>query len=120
MTQNYHGLIAWQKAMDLVTSVYAATANFPSDKRFGLTAQVRRAVVSAPSNIAEGRGRRSRAEFIQFLSVAHGSLREVETQLLIAMTLGYLDETRGESVLGVSEEVGRLIAGLSRSLERSS
>ena len=120
MAQNYRDLIAWQKAMDLVEAVYAATASFPSDERFGLTSQVRRAVVSVPSNIAEGQGRRSRNEFVHFLSVAHGSLREVETQLLIAMRLHYLDEGTGESVLAVSDEVGRLISGLARSLERSS
>jgi four helix bundle protein len=120
MTQNYRDLIAWQKAMDLVTSVYAVTADFPSDERFGLMSQVRRAVVSVPSNIAEGQGRRTRGEFVQFLSVAHGSLREVETQILIAVRLGYLNEARGNSVLVVSKEVGRLINGLSRSLERSS
>jgi four helix bundle protein len=120
VAQNYRDLIAWQKAMDLVTSVYAATTQFPPDERFGLMSQVRRAAVSVPSNIAEGQGRRTRGEFVQFLSVAHGSLREVETQLQIAMRLGYLDEARGESELVVSEEVGRLIGGLSRSLERAS
>jgi len=119
MAQNYRDLIAWQKAMDLVEHVYGATAAFPPDERFGLTSQVRRAVVSVPSNIAEGQGRRSRSEFIHFLSVAHGSLRETETQLLIAMRLGYLDNAAGESVLAVSDEVGRLISGLARSLERS-
>jgi len=119
MAQNYRDLIAWQKAMDLVESVYSATAAFPADERFGLTSQIRRAVVSVPSNIAEGQARRSRSEFIHFLSVAHGSLREVETQLLIAMRLRYLDNTAGEVVLAVSDEVGRLISGLARSLERS-
>src|SRR6266480_3109064 len=98
--------------MDLVELVYAATASFPSDERFGLTSQVRRAVVSVPSNIAEGPGRRSRSELVHFLSVAHGSLREVETQLLIATRLRFLDEAVGESVLTVSDEVGRLIGGL--------
>jgi len=119
MAQNYRDLIAWQKAMDLVEAVYAATANFPSDERFGLTSQIRRAVVSIPSNIAERQGRRSRNEFVHCLSIAHGSLREVETQLLIAMRLRFLDEAEGANVLVVSDEVGRLTSGLARSLERS-
>jgi len=119
MAQNYRDLIAWQKAMDLVEYVYGATAAFPPDERFGLTSQVRRAVVSVPSNIAEGQGRRSRSEFIHFLSVAHGSLRETETQLLIAIRLGYLAGGAVEAVLAVSDEDGRLISGLARSLERS-
>jgi four helix bundle protein len=119
MAQNFRDLIAWQKAMDLVEMVYAATKDFPADERYGLTSQVRRAVVSVPSNIAEGQGRRSRSEFMHFLSVAHGSLREVETQLLIAVRLGYLDERRSTEVLASSDEVGRLVSGLIRSLDKS-
>src|SRR6185369_4825205 len=98
MAQNYRDLIAWQKAMDLVELVYAATTGFPTDERFGLTSQVRRAVVSIPSNIAEGQARRSQSEFLHFLSIAHGSLREVETQLLIATRLRYLDPAVGDAV----------------------
>ena len=118
MTQNYRDLIAWQKAMDLVEHVYAATKAFPGDERYGLTMQLRRAVVSVPSNIAEGQGRRSRNEFVHFLSVAHGSLREVETQLLIAVRLGYLRREVSTPVLELSDEVGRLVSGLARSLDR--
>ena len=119
MTQNYRDLIAWQKSMDLVEAVYTATKGLPPDERYGLTSQIRRAVVSVPSNIAEGQGRRSRSEFVHFLSIAHGSLREVETQLLIAMRLGYLESEMGTPVLALSEEVGRLVSGLARSLDRS-
>jgi four helix bundle protein len=118
--QNYRDLIAWQRAMDLVEAVYAATATFPPDERFGLSSQVRRAAVSVASNIAEGQGRRSRAEFGRFLSIAHGSLREVETQLLIAARLLYVGEDRCESALPLSGEVGRLITRLARSVERGS
>ena len=117
---HYRDLIAWQRSMDLVEAVYKASATFPPDERFGLTSQVRRAVVSVASNIAEGQGRRSRGEFAQFLSVAFGSLREVETQVLIAVRLSYLDASLGESVLAACSEVGRLISGLTRSLERPS
>ena len=120
MAQNYRDLIAWQKAMDLVETVYSASSQFPADERYGLTSQLRRAVVSVPSNIAEGQGRRTRSEFVHFLSVAHGSLREVETQLLISIRLGYLNVETGEPVLALSEEVGRLVSGLARSLDRSS
>lgn len=118
MPQNYRDLIVWQRAMDLVEAVYSVTASFPPEERFGLTAQVRRAVVSVPSNIAEGQGRRSRNEFIHFLSVAHGSLREVETQLLIAQRLRYVNAPETDDALALSDEVGRLLSGLTRSLER--
>jgi four helix bundle protein len=119
MPQNYRDLIVWQKAVDLVEAVYKATTDFPPDERFRRTSQVRRAVVSVPSIIAEGQGRRSPNEFIHFLSIANGSLREVETQLLIALRLRYLDDGAAEPTLAVSDEVGRLITGLTRSLERS-
>lgn len=120
MPQNFRDLIVWQKAMDLVEAVYGATSSFPADERFGLTSQIRRAVVSVPSNIAEGQGRRSSTEFVHFLSIAHGSLREVETQLLIAVRLKYLDDSGAEDAFAVSDEVGRLLTGLTRSLEKRS
>ena len=88
--RNYSELIAWQKAMDLVAMVYASTKTFPKEELYGLTNQLRRAAVSVPSNIAEGQGRKSRNEFVRYLSIAHGSLCEVETQILIAERLGYL------------------------------
>ena len=88
--RNYRELIAWQKSMDLVERVYLATRSFPKEEVYGLCAQVRRAVVSIPSNIAEGQGRQTTREFVHFLSIAHGSLREVETQILIARRLNYL------------------------------
>lgn len=87
--RNYTDLIAWQKAMDFVHRVYALTSGFPGDERFGLTSQLRRAAVSIPSNIAEGEGRETPGDFIRFLAIAHGSLREVETQLRISQRLGY-------------------------------
>ena len=118
VARNYQNLAAWQKAMDLVEAVYAVTRSFPTDERFGLTSQLRRAVVSVPSNIAEGEGRRSRNEFVHFLSTAYGSLREVETQLMIAVRLGYIDEPTSRPPLSLAAEVGRLINGLSKSLER--
>src|SRR5512135_2077752 len=88
--KNYRDLIAWQKAMDLVEMVYRLTKDFPKDEIYTLTSQIRRAVVSVPANIAEGQGRASDGEFHRFLTIAHGSLRELETHLFIAQRLGYL------------------------------
>src|SRR5262249_37836856 len=114
--KNYSELIAWQKAMDLVEVVYRSTKEFPREELYGLTAQVRRAAVSIPSNIAEGQGRRTTADFLHFLSMAYGSLREVETQILIAERLCYVDSTTREPVMALASEVGRLINGLVNSL----
>ena len=116
MSRNYRDLIAWQKAMDLVEAVYRTTAEFPREECYGLTAQIRRAAVSIPSNIAEGQGRRTRKEFLRFLSIAHGSLREVETQVLIAERLGYIAPGARVNLLLASAEVGRLVTGLSNQL----
>jgi len=103
--------------MDLVEQVYRVTSNFPNDERFGLTQQLRRAVVSNPSNIAEGQGRKSTHEFVHFLSIANGSRCEVETQLIIAERLKYLNHTSLEDLLSTTAEIGRITSGLSRSLQ---
>ena len=116
--RNYSELIVWQKAMDLVEEIYAATKQFPKEELYGLTSQIRRAAVSVPSNIAEGQGRKSTNEFLHHLSIAHGSLREVETQILIAGRLLYVGQEDINSVLELSAEVGRLINGLANSLTR--
>lgn len=114
--RNYGDLVAWQKAMDLVEMVYKATGQFPKDEIYGLTNQLRRAVVSVPSNIAEGQGRGSSNDFRRFLAIRHGSLREVETQILIAKRLNYLTEAQTERLMNLAGEVGRLLNGLSNSL----
>ncbi|WP_145377657.1 four helix bundle protein [Symmachiella dynata] len=116
--RHYRDLVAWQKAMDIVEAVYRATSTFPADERFGLTQQLRRAVVSVPSNIAERQGRKSTNEFIHFLSIAKGSLCEVETQLIIAQRLGYLQNELLDQLLTQSDEVGRIMNGLTRSLAK--
>jgi four helix bundle protein len=118
--RDYRDLIVWQKAIDLVEAVYKATTAFPREEVYGLTFQVRRAAVSVPSNIAEGHGRTSTRDFLNFLSIAHGSLKEVETQLVIAERLKYMNQRVKESLLERSTEVGRLISGLSNSLKRKS
>ena len=112
MVQSYRDLVAWNKAMELVTEIYRATNNFPKEELFGLMSQLRRAVVSIPSNIAEGKGRLSKGEFRQFLGNARGSLAEVETQILIAQNLSYLDETETNRLLTKVEEVGKILNGL--------
>jgi four helix bundle protein len=120
MGRSYRDLVAWQKAMDLVTATYRATAGFPKDELFGLTSQLRRAAVSIPSNIAEGQGRLSEKEFRYFLGQARGSLMEVETQLHIAENLGYLEREQTLLLLQSCGEVGRmngLLASVSRQSE---
>ena len=120
--QGYRDLVVWQKAIDLVASVYQATGNWPREEQFGgLTSQVRRAAVSIPSNIAEGHGRTGPREFAHHVSIAFGSLCELETQLLIAERLGYLSTQRVEPVMAAIADVRRLLRGLLRSLrERTS
>jgi four helix bundle protein len=114
--RNYTDLIAWQKAMDLVDAVYALSAGFPREELFGLTSQIRRAAVSVPSNIAEGQGRWTTGEFVQFLGVANGSLREVETQTHIAVRQKFVGASDAETVFRLAGEVCRLIYGLKNSL----
>jgi four helix bundle protein len=109
--KSFHDLIVWQKAMELVTEVYKVSQKFPKEEIFGLTSQIRRAAVSIPSNIAEGRGKSSKGEFQQFLYHARGSLAEVETQLLIAINLGIIKEEIGPSMQLIST-VGKLLHGL--------
>lgn len=104
--------------MDLVTEVYKATKNAPKEELYGLTSQLRRAAVSIPSNIAEGQGRKSTGEFLHHLSIAHGSLREVETQVLIGERLGYFQQRESQQIMKLTAEVGRLINGLYNSLDR--
>jgi four helix bundle protein len=118
--RHYQELIAWQKAMDLVEEVYTATRRFPREEIYGLTSQVRRAAVSIPSNIAEGQGRRTTADFIRHLSIAYGSLLELETQVLIATRLRYLPPENCNNVIHKAGEVGRILNGLMSSLAKRS
>ncbi len=117
--RNYRDLIAWQKAMDLAEEVYGVTRAWPKEQLFSLTSQARQAAMSVPSNIAEGQGRGSRADFARFLDIAHGSLCELETQLLMAGRLRYIDEGRLDGLLHQSAEVGKLVHGLMRALRSS-
>ena len=116
--QPHEDLVAWQKAIDLVMAVYGVTKAFPADERFALTDQIRRAVVSIPSNIAEGHGRESERSYLQFCLIAHGSLREVETQLHIAHRLGYIDESDATEIHRLCSDAGRPLRGLITYLRR--
>ncbi len=112
MSGSYRDLIAWQKAKSLALDVYRCTRRFPKDEIYGLSSQMRRAAVSVPSNIAEGKGRYSRKEFLQFLYHARGSLLELQTQLSIARDLDYLDLSAFKSMESRTEELGRILNGL--------
>ncbi|HPT71592.1 MAG TPA: four helix bundle protein, partial [Candidatus Cloacimonadota bacterium] len=98
---NYKELIVWQKAMDFALEVYKLSKSFPKDELYSLTNQIRRAAISVPSNIAEGRCRYSKLEFKQFLSISHGSLAETETQILLAIRLGYITMTQAKTALNL-------------------
>ena len=109
-------LEAWSKAIELVTDIYKSSEHFPKEERYGLTGQIRRAAVSIPANLAEGAGRRSQKEFAHFLSNSQGSASELETELIIANRLGYLDEPTFAKLMGQLGRIGRLITGLARNL----
>jgi four helix bundle protein len=112
--RNYRDLLAWQRAMDLVESIYQLTRTWPGDERDALIDQIRRAAISIPSNSAEGQGRESGKDSLRFLSIAHGSVREVETQLLIATRIGYANTETIAPAMEQAAEVGRLLQGLLR------
>ena len=117
MAQSYKDLIAWQKAMELVPAVYAATDAFPKREVYSLTDQIRGAAVSIPSNIAQGQAHYSRGEFLHFLRHSRGSLAELETQLLTARRLQYLAETEAEGLSKQADELSRILSGLINSLK---
>ena len=110
--KQYQDLIAWQKAIGLVTDIYRTSSSFPRDEMYGLTSQLRRAAISIPSNIAEGQGRASTGEFIQFLCHARGSLFEVETQVIVAHNLGYVSTVQMDALIAKISELGRVLNGL--------
>ncbi|MDZ4864050.1 MAG: four helix bundle protein [Gemmatimonadota bacterium] len=113
---SYRDLLVWQKSIDLVEVVYASTARFPSSERYGLSSQARRAAVSIAANIAEGRGRGTQREFLRYLLIANGSVKELETETIIAQRLGLLAADEAKVILVAAEEIGRMLAGLRRKL----
>jgi len=112
VVRTYRDLIVWQKAVQLVTAVYRATKSFPKEEIYGLVSQIRRCAVSVPSNIAEGYGRKSTADYLRFLQMAVGSLYELQTQLEIAKNLHYMKEETYEALYSGSREIERMLSSL--------
>ncbi|MGB7202858.1 MAG: four helix bundle protein [Pyrinomonadaceae bacterium] len=113
----HENLEVWQKAVDFVVMIYEKTKHFPTDERFGLTSQIRRASVSIPANIAEGAARQSDKELMHFLAIAQGSCSEVETELLISNRLGFLSEAEYTELKSQADSIGRMLVGLSKHLK---
>ncbi|WP_058189891.1 four helix bundle protein [Terracidiphilus gabretensis] len=120
MAGSFKDLAVWQRSVELALAVYKLTSAFLESERFGLVAQLRRAAVSVPSNIAEGYGRSSKGEYIQFLGHARGSNSEIETQLVIAKALGFGSKQALDAADGFCNEVGRMLGGLMRSVRTKS
>ena len=117
--RGYHKLTLWHRAMVFADLVYDVTACWPSQEKFGMTVQAGRAAVSVPANIAEGQGRFGEKEFLHHLSIAYSSLNETETLLQFARRRGYVDDPGLDRLMNLSDEVGRLMIGLMRSLRKA-
>ena len=117
MSESFRDLIAWQKAMALVTDIYRATDSFPLRERYGLVDQLCRAAVAIPSDIAEGKGRLSKKEFVQMLARARGSSFEVLTQLEISHNIGFLETEAFDELAAKTTEVAKLLSGLIKNLQ---
>lgn len=116
--RSYRDLEVWQEAMNLVEMIYPLTDNFPSSELFGLTSQMRRASVSIPSNIAEGQARKGSREFSKHLSIARGSLAELETQLILSVRLKFVTKDDAAPIWTQMESVGKLMTALVKSLPK--
>lgn len=114
--QSYRDLIVWQKSMDLSEHTYQNTGHYPAEEKYGMVSQMRRAAVSVPSNIAEGQSRRTTGEFLNALSVARGSLSELETLLILSERLKYISTDTSLKLLRECTEVGKMIMGLMKSM----
>ena len=118
MLKSYRELLVWQKGTDLAVECYRFSSAFPKAETYGLTSQIRRAAVSIPANIAEGYGRGSRKEYVQFLLIAQGSLKELETHIIIAERLSYLTSEHRDRELTLTDEIGRMLGSLIRRLKQ--
>ena len=114
--KNYRDLVVWQKSMKLVSEIYRHTKSFPEDERYGLTLQLKRSSISLPSNMAEGYGRNSTQDYIRFLRIANGSLFELQTQLEIALNLGFLTDESFSLLFESSREIERMLSSLIRKI----
>ena len=117
MLKNYRELKVWQKSYRLCLDLYRITKEFPKEERYGLTSQIRRAAVSIPSNIAEGYGRKTTADYLRFLYIAYGSICELETQLLLSNDLNYVNKENLKALRDDTEEAERMLKALIKSLE---
>jgi len=115
---SYKDLVAWRKGMELVAMIYDVTEGFPAHEQFGLVSQLRRAAVSVPSNIAEGKAHYSNPDFVRFLRHARGSLAEIETQVLIAQERQYVPATAASKLTQKLDELERILSGLINSLKK--
>lgn len=115
---NYKELNVWKRGIKLTTEIYKVSKLFPSEERFGLTSQIRRSAVSVPSNVAEGAGRRTDGEFVNFLGIAHGSICELETQLYVAFELGYIEEQKFIDVTSELTEIQKILYSLILKFEK--
>jgi len=118
MIKSFRDLRVWQKARQLTLTVYRKTQNFPTQEQFGLTSQIRRSATSICANIAEG-GKKSRKDFLRFLEIADGSLEETKSHLILSRDLGYLTTGNFEELMGVANEIGRMLNALMESLRNS-
>ena len=118
MTSHYAELKVWQKSVYFVTQIYQCTASFPKEELYGLTSQIRRAAISIPSNIAEGASRETTKDFLRFIGISNGSLAELQTQLIIAKNLGFIDDKKLLTIRDAGDEIGRMLNGLQKTLQQ--
>lgn len=118
--KSYRDLLVWQKAMDFAMEIYAVTKNFPKEELYGLTSQMKRSALSIPSNIAEGSSRRTTGEFLRYINIATGSLAEIETQIIFAAHLSFVNQKAEAGLLKKADEISRMLQGLHRSLASKS
>ncbi|MBQ1409829.1 MAG: four helix bundle protein [Oscillospiraceae bacterium] len=116
--KDYKELISWQKAMLLAMEIYKLTEMLPREERFGLSDQLRRACVSVPSNIAEGYGRESKNEYVRFLKISRGSLYEIETQLYLCISIGYLMKSQTAVAFALCTEISKMLTATIRTIQQ--
>ena len=116
--RNYRDLVVWERAVDLVAEVYRLSAGFPREEQFGLTSQMRRASVSVTANIAEGSGRATSRDFLNFLSYSRGSLKETESMVFVAQRLGFVSTPECTQALSLADETSRMLIGLRSSIAK--
>ncbi len=116
--RTHKDLEVWKLSIDFVTEIYAITKSYPKEEQFGITNQIRRAAVSVPSNIAEGAGRRSDKEFLQFLYIALGSVQEIDTQLLISLNLEFISKSDYDNLMTKLNQISKMLFGLIKSIKQ--